>query len=247
MIHRMQTLDNPAQLPICAVCKKPVERAECDSNHDGSLTYRVFCHGDVETTTLTIQQMVAADITLAEAFAPSSGFADLARHLEQKYGQLFASEATGGATRAQQHTDAEMARLITQHGKETVEALILESQQHPEPALGFVKRRLNLGGAVIMLRSTGSTEYTKLSEIRNVVIHEHVHLTPYERVLFARQTYNSVHSVNLTAPLYIAADVKICKGCKTQIYGKEIYCDRHKVPRPARGRAAKQFYKGRGG
>jgi hypothetical protein len=234
MIHRMQTLDNPAQLPICAVCDKPVERVERDGNHDGSLTYRVFCHGEVETTTLTIQQMAAADIYIGKAFMPCA----LSKQLEEKYGPLFATEATDLATRVQRHMDEELTRLIAQHGKEAVDAAIKESLQHPEPALGFVKRRLNLVGAVMFGRAS------------DVTIHGRA-LAAHDFVLLTNQRHPSldgVYKLNmLPTPPHSGIDVKICKGCKTEIYGKGQYCDRHKVPKPARGRAAKQFYKGRGG
>jgi hypothetical protein len=177
-----------------------------------------------------------ADIYIGKAFV------DCAK-LAEKRGSPFESVAR----QVLQHIDEELARLITQHGEEAVDAAIKESQQHPEPALGFVKRRLNLGNTVIMMRSPGSEEFIEFGRASRVTIEDRLRLAPYDHVLFTKQTYNSVDRVNLTAPLYSGIDVKICKGCKTEIYGKGQYCDRHKVPKPARGRAAKQFYKGRGG
>lgn len=54
----------------CAKCKKTVDRWEVQQNvENDTLTFRVFCHGAVDTVTLTGQQLMdATGVTLCDAF-----------------------------------------------------------------------------------------------------------------------------------------------------------------------------------
>lgn len=67
----LEYIENPTELPVCAVCRKPIDRVT--SYHDvlrQRWVYVFVCHGDVEIVRLTREEVVAArSIALRECFA----------------------------------------------------------------------------------------------------------------------------------------------------------------------------------
>ena len=44
-------------LPVCAVCRKPVNSIEYENTLDGDVVFRVECHGQTEVTKLSRNQL----------------------------------------------------------------------------------------------------------------------------------------------------------------------------------------------
>jgi len=57
------------EVPICAVCNKPVERFEWEySFEEDTRTYRAYCHGQKQQVKLNALQLIKSDIKIDRVF-----------------------------------------------------------------------------------------------------------------------------------------------------------------------------------
>ena len=65
----VRALKHVVEAPICAVCKRPVDRFEWEySINDDTRTYKAYCHGATQQARLSSMQMVSGRIELGMAF-----------------------------------------------------------------------------------------------------------------------------------------------------------------------------------